>query len=253
MPSKLMKDDQSEPLLLSPPDPAAPVKMTTTTPPSAPKRRLWIWLVVLVLVAAGAYYWWPKSSASSTAVGSAKGAGKNGKGAPSTPVVAAKAFKGNIGIYYTGLGAVTPLNTVTVKSRIDGQLLKVQYQEGQLVSQGDVQVEIDPRDPYEIMALTQAQEQLAKDFQATLDNARIDYTRYQTLLKQEAIAEQIATTQKATVEQDEGIVKTDQGQVDSAKLNIVYCHITTRSRGAWVCGWWIRGIWCMRPIPTVCW
>ena len=104
---------------------------------------------------------------------------KRARGAPSPPVVAAKAFKGNIGIYYTGLGAVTPLNTVTVKSRIDGQLLKVQYQEGQLVHQGDVLVEIDPR-PYEVV-LTQAQGQLAKD-QATLDNARIDLTRYQKLL-----------------------------------------------------------------------
>jgi membrane fusion protein, multidrug efflux system len=143
-------------------------------------------------------------------------------------VVAAKARTGNIGIYYMGLGAVTPLNTVTVKSRIDGQLLKIQYQEGELVHQGDVLIEIDPR-PYEVM-LTQAQGQLAKD-QATLDNARIDLTRYQTLLKQEAIAEQIATTQKATVEQDEGIVKADQGQVDSAKLNIVYCHITAPITG----------------------
>jgi multidrug efflux system membrane fusion protein len=228
MPSKLMDDQHSEPLLLLPPDPAAPVKMTTTAPPPAPRRRLWIWLVVLILVAAGGYYLWAKSSTTSAAAGSAKGAGKNGKGPAATPVVAAKAIKGNIGIYYTGLGAVTPLNTVTVKSRIDGQLLKVQYQEGQLVHQGDVLVEIDPR-PYEV-ALTQAQGQLAKD-QATLDNARIDYTRYQTLLKQDAIAEQIATTQKATVEQDEGIVKTDQGQVDSAKLNIVYCHITAPITG----------------------
>ncbi len=223
-----MKDDHSEPLLLSPPDPAAPVKMTTTSPPPAPRRRLWIWLLVLILVAAGVYYLWPKSSATNTAAGSAKGAGKNGKGATVTPVVAAKAYKGNIGIYYTGLGAVTPLNTVTVKSRIDGELLKIQYQEGQLVHQGDVLIEIDPR-PYEV-ALTQAQGQLAKD-QAALDNARTDYTRYQTLLKQQAIAEQIATTQKATVEQDEGIVKTDQGQVDSAKLNIVYCHITAPITG----------------------
>jgi multidrug efflux system membrane fusion protein len=223
-----MKDVHSEPLLLSPPNPAAPVKMTTTASPPAPQRRLWIWLLVLILVAAGVYYLWPKSSASSTTAGSAKGAGKNGKGAAATPVVAAKAYTGNIGIYYSGLGAVTPLNTVTVKSRIDGELLKIQYQEGQLVHQGDVLVEIDPR-PYEVM-LTQAQGQLAKD-QATLDNARIDLARYQTLLKQEAIAEQIATTQKATVEQDEGIVKADQGQVDSAKLNLVYCHITAPITG----------------------
>lgn len=222
-----MDDDQTAPLLLAPPDPAAPVKMTTT-PPRAPHRRLWIWLIVLILVAAVGYYLWSKSNTTSAAAGSTKGAGKNGKGPAATPVVAAKAYKGDIGIYYTGLGAVTPLNTVTVKSRIDGQLLKVQYKEGELVHQGDVLVEIDPR-PYEV-ALTQAQGQLAKD-QATLDNARIDYTRYQTLLKQEAIAEQIATTQKATVEQDEGIVKTDQGLVDSAKLNLVYCHITAPITG----------------------
>jgi membrane fusion protein, multidrug efflux system len=228
MPSKLMSDDHSEPLLLSPPDPDAPVKVTTTKPPPSPKRRLWIWLAVLILVAAGVYYWWPKSSAGSTAAGSAKGAGKNGKGPAATPVVAAKAFTGNIGIYYTGLGAVTPLNTVTVKTRIDGQLLKVQYQEGQLVHQGDVLVEIDPR-PYEVV-LTQAQGQLAKD-QATLDNARIDLTRYQTLVKQEAVPEQMATTQKATVEMDEGVVKSDQAQVDSAKLNLVYCHITAPITG----------------------
>jgi multidrug efflux system membrane fusion protein len=223
-----MKDDHSEPLLLSPPDPAAPVKMTTTTPPPAHKRRLWIWLLVLILVAAGVYYLWPKSSASSTAAGSAKGAGKNGKGAPATPVVAAKAVKGNIGIYYTGLGAVTPLNTVTVKTRIDGELLKIQYQEGELVHQGDVLIEIDPR-PYQVL-LTQAQGQLAKD-QAALDNARIDLARYQTLVKQEAVPEQMATTQKATVEMDEGIVKTDQGLVDSARLNLVYCHITAPITG----------------------
>ena len=185
MPSKLMQDDPSEPLLLSPPDPEAPVKMTTTAPPPAPRRRLWIWLAVLILVAAGVYYLWPKSSAAGAAAGSAKGAGKNGKGGAATPVVAEKTFKGNIGIYYTGLGAVTPLNTVTVKSRIDGQLMRVQYKEGEMVHQGDVLVEIDPR-PYQV-ALTQAQGQLAKD-QALLANARIDLARYQTLLKQEAIA-----------------------------------------------------------------
>lgn len=228
VPSKLLHDEHSEPLLLSPPDPGAEVKMVPATPPPGSSRRRWIWLVVLILLAAGTYYLWPKSSGPSTAAGAAKGAGKNGRGGTAAPVVAAKAHTGNIGIYYTGLGAVTPLNTVTVKSRIDGQLLKIQYQEGQLVHQGDVLVEIDPR-PYEVM-LTQALGQLAKD-QATLENARIDLARYQKLLQQEAIAEQIATTQKATVDQDEGVVKSDQGQVDSARLNIAYCHITAPITG----------------------
>ncbi len=230
MPPKLMNDEPTEPLLLAPPDPEAPVKVVTTTPPPPPKKRWWIWFIVLVLLASAVYYLWPMITGKGAAAGAAKAGGKNGngKGQAATPVVAAKALSGNIGIYYTGLGAVTPLNTVTVKSRIDGQLLKIQYKEGELVHQGDTLIEIDPR-PYEVM-LTQAQGQLAKD-QATLDNARIDLTRYQTLLKQQAIAEQMATTQKATVEQDEGIVKTDQGQVDSAKLNITYCHITAPITG----------------------
>jgi len=144
------------------------------------------------------------------------------------PVVAAKSRKGDIGVYITGLGAVTPIYTVTVKSRVDGQLMKVLYKEGDIVHEGDLLVEIDPR-PYQVQ-LTQAEGQLLKD-QALLDNARIDLDRYQTLLAQNAIPEQQLATQKALVQQDEGTVKTDQGQIDSAKLNLVYCHITAPITG----------------------
>ncbi len=144
------------------------------------------------------------------------------------PVTAATAHKGDIGVYYTGLGAVTPLYTVTVKSRVDGQLMKIYYKEGQTVREGAPLVEIDPR-PFEVQ-LTQAQGQLIKD-QAGLQNARIDLARYQELLKRNAVAEQQLATQQATVTQDEGTVKTDQGQIDSAKLNLVYCHITSPITG----------------------
>jgi len=96
------------------------------------------------------------------------------------PVTAATAHKGDIGVYYTGLGAVTPIYTVTVKSRVDGQLMKIYYKEGQTVRQGAPLVEIDPR-PFEVQ-LTQAQGQLIKD-QAALQNARIDLARYQELIK----------------------------------------------------------------------
>ncbi len=144
------------------------------------------------------------------------------------PVTAATAHKGDIGVYYTGLGAVTPLYTVTVKSRVDGQLMKIYYKEGQTVREGAPLVEIDPR-PFEVQ-LTQAQGQLIKD-QAALQNARIDLARYQELLKRNAVAEQQLATQQATVTQDEGTVKTDQGQIDSAKLNLVYCHITSPITG----------------------
>ncbi len=107
-----------------------------------------------------------------------------------------------------GLGAVLPIYTVTVKSRVDGQLMEVHYKEGDIVQKGDPLIEIDPR-PYQV-ALTQAEGQLIRD-QALLDNARIDLARYETLLTQNAIPEQQLATQEALVTQDEGTVKNDQG------------------------------------------
>jgi multidrug efflux system membrane fusion protein len=125
-------------------------------------------------------------------------------------------------VYFTGLGAVTPIYTDVIRSRVDGQLMNVFYREGEMVHQGDLLVTIDPR-PYEA-ALTQAQGQLARD-QALLANARIDLTRYQTLAPQKAIPEQQLATQRATVAQYEGIVKNDQGVVDAAQVNLDYCKI----------------------------
>ncbi|HYN16388.1 MAG TPA: efflux RND transporter periplasmic adaptor subunit, partial [Terriglobales bacterium] len=145
-----------------------------------------------------------------------------------TPVTAAKVHTGDIGVYFTGLGAVTPLYTVTVKSRVDGELVKIYYKEGQTVRKGELLAEIDPR-PFEVQ-LTQAEGQLIKD-QAALENARVDLTRYQALIKRNAVAEQQLATQQAIVTQDEGVVKTDQGQINSAKLNLVYCHITSPITG----------------------
>lgn len=143
-------------------------------------------------------------------------------------MVAAKARKGDIGVYFTGLGAVTPIYTVTVKSRVDGQLMGIHYGEGDLVHKDDVLAEIDPR-PYQVQ-LEQAEGQLAKD-QANLANARTDLARYQTLLTQNAIPEQQVATQKAAVTQGEGTVKSDQSQIDSAKLNLDYCRITAPITG----------------------
>src|SRR6266436_8896651 len=150
-------------------------------------RRGWLWLSILVLVGAGAYFLWPRNTG--TKSGGTKGgaAGKGSRGPLATPVVAAKARKGDIGVYFTGLGAVTPIYTVTVRSRVDGQLMHVRYNEGDLVHNGDLLAEIDPR-PYEVQ-LEQAEGQLAKD-EATLVNARTELARYQTLLTQNAIPEQ---------------------------------------------------------------
>jgi len=212
------------------PAPQAPGKQRPpgATPP--PRHRLWIWILVLALLGAGGYYYWSKKQPATP--GSANGAagGRKGQGpnAGASPVDAAKAVKGNIGVYVTGLGAVTPIYTVTVKAQVTGQLMEVHYKEGDIVHKGDALAEIDPR-PYEAQ-LTQYEGQLARD-QATLDNARIDQARYETLLKQNAVPEQQLATQIATVKSDEGIVKNDQGLIQGVKVNLIYCHITAPITG----------------------
>jgi multidrug efflux system membrane fusion protein len=183
--------------------------------------------ILLVAVVVAVILWQRGSNASAGTVASQAKGQKKGTGA-ATPVVAARARKGDIGVYYPGLGAVTPISTVTVKSRVDGQLMSVHFKEGDLVHEGDLLLELDPR-PFEVM-LEQAEGQLLKD-QAVLDNARVDLTRYEKLLKQNAIQEQIYATQKATLGQAEGTVKADQGVINSVKLNLTYCKITSPLTG----------------------
>ena len=188
--------------------------------------------MLLALVAAGAYYFWSRQKAppsgANPAATAAPGPGQRPRGAGQVRVVAAKARKGSIPVYFAGLGAVTPIYTVTLKSRVDGELMQINYKEGEIVHKGDSLVLIDPR-PYEVQ-LTQAEGQLIRD-QALLENAKIDLARYKTLLAQNAVPEQQLVTQQALVTQDEGIVKTDQGVIDNAKLNLVYCHINAPITG----------------------
>ncbi len=182
-------------------------------------------LLAGLIVAVILYVLWPKlrGPAGSNAKGSASGkSGKGGGAGGVVNVVGTRARRGNIGVYLTGLGAVTPIYTVTVKSRVDGELIAVNYKEGDMVTKGDLLAQIDPR-PYDA-ALVQAEGTLARD-QALLANAKIDLARYQLLIKTNAVPEQMLATQQATVDQDAGTVKLDEGTVDAAKVNVTYTKI----------------------------
>ena len=212
------------------PDTTTPVKPVETPylTARAPHRRGWAWVLALVLLAAigiGTWYWWPKTAETQT-----QPTGKGGRPDANRPlpVVASAARKGSIDVYLNALGTVTPRNVVTVRSRVDGQLMSVAFKEGQLVKAGDLLAEIDPR-PFQVM-LTQAVGQMAKD-QALLKNAQLDLERYQTLLAQDSISKQQVDTQAALVRQYEGTVQSDQGAVDSAKLQLTYARVTAPISG----------------------
>ena len=200
-----------------------------TTVASRPRRRSFFRLrsilAVGALLASGYFIW--------TKVGSAKTDASGARvvqepAAAPIPVIAAHARRGDIGVYITGLGSVTPIYTVTVKTRVDGQLMAVHYKEGEGVQEGAPLVEIDPR-PYQAL-LQQYEGQLKRD-QALLANAKVDLVRYATLLKTNAVPEQTYATQQATVAQGEGQVETDKGLIDATKLNITYCRVTSPLTG----------------------
>jgi multidrug efflux system membrane fusion protein len=200
--------------------PAAP-------PPDEEKKggsRAWLWVLILCLLAGGAYY----LSRGGAGQGQNKAGKQDAKQGRGVPVVTVASRKGDMEIFLDGLGNVTALNTVTVRTRVDGQLDKVAFTEGQFVKQGELLAQIDPR-PYQVQ-LEQAEGQMARD-EAQLKNARIDQERYRILLAQDSIPKQTYDTQISTVNQLEGTVKSDQSQIDNAKLQLVYCRITSPLTG----------------------
>ena len=191
------------------------------------KKKILLGFLVVLLAAAGAYAFVQRNT-SSEQKAAVPGPGKGfGKGGP-TPVVAAPARNGEIDVMINGLGTVTPLRTVTVRSRVDGELMKVLFQEGQLVKEGAVLAEIDPRS-FQVQ-LEQAQGQLARDM-ALLENAKLDLERYRTLFKQDSIAKQQVDTQQSLVRQYEGAVRIDRSQIDNAKLQLSYTKVTAPVSG----------------------
>ncbi len=226
--------------------------------PSERRRSLWwLWLLLLAAAAYGAYRWYPQLTAGQSQ-GQAKAAkgGSAAAGRRAVPVVVAVARSGDIPVYINGLGTVTALNTVTVRSRVDGELMNVAYQEGQYVKAGDLLAEIDPR-PFQVQ-LELAQGQLARDqaqlgqVQANLvrDTAQHKYAdaesdRYSKLVEQGIVArdqgEQLKSTadslagtltaDQAAISSARAQILADQASIDTAKLQLVYCHITSPLAG----------------------
>jgi membrane fusion protein, multidrug efflux system len=196
------------------------------------KSRWWLWIVILAVVAIGIWYYRghatseaDSKAAAGTGTGKGKGAGAAGM---TVPVVVATARKGDLPVYLIGLGSVTAFNTVTVRSRVDGQIVKVNFTEGQFVHAGDALIEIDPR-PYQVM-LEQAEGQLAKD-QAQLHDVQVDFERYTLLYNEGVVPKQQVDTQQAQVGQYQGAIKADQATIDNAKLQLVYSRITAPISG----------------------
>jgi membrane fusion protein, multidrug efflux system len=198
--------------------------------PQKPRKRGFVWvLLLLIVVAVAAFAVWRASQpglipANPNAGGRGRGRGALGP----TPVVVAKAKEQSVPVYLTGLGNVSAFYTVTVKSRVDGQLMSVAYKEGDFVKQGQILAEIDPR-PFQVQ-LEQAEGTLARD-SALLANARIDLDRYKALLAQDAIPKQQLDTQVATVAQLEGTVKQDTAAINNAKLQLTYAKVTAPISG----------------------
>ncbi|MFZ1005824.1 MAG: efflux RND transporter periplasmic adaptor subunit [Candidatus Sulfotelmatobacter sp.] len=149
-------------------------------------------------------------------------------GAHSVSVAVATVQRQDVPVYLVGLGSVSAFYTANIKSRVDGQIMRVNFREGQVVKEGDLLILIDPR-PYQVQ-LEQMQAQLFKD-QASLRDARLNLERYTTLIPSGSIAQQQVDTQKSTVDQLDGQVRTDQAQIDNAKLQLVYCNITAPFTG----------------------
>jgi multidrug efflux system membrane fusion protein len=241
-----------------PPDPSLPPADSSPgprppsprSPPARPGRRLLIWIVLAAIVAALAlvYYHRKKSAAEEGAGASAangtgastqgagrpgnRGAGRGGPGGPGsnrpTPVAAVPAASGDIDIYLAGLGTATPLNTVTVKSRVQGLLVSVLFEEGQEVKKGQVLAQIDP-EPFRVQ-LAQAEGQYARD-RAQLENAKVDLERYRGLVAQDSAPKQQLDTQAALVRQYEAALKIDQSQIDNARLQLGYARVVAPMAG----------------------
>jgi membrane fusion protein, multidrug efflux system len=196
------------------------------TPPEQerkPKRRAWVWLIVLLVLAL--VFWWVLTRNRTSSTAGPTGRGQFGGTVTATAV---KASKGDIGVYLSAIGTVTPVYTDSIVSQVTGQVMSVHYREGQLVRTGDPLVDIDPR-PYQAN-LKQAEGALERDT-GVLAQAEMDLARYQAAWARNAIAKQTVDDQEKLVEQTKGTVKNDQGTVDYDRVQVGFCHITSPITG----------------------
>ena len=173
--------------------------------------------LLALMILGGAYLFWGQKPAAQSVIA-----------VRPAPVSVVAASKADLNVYLNGLGTVTPLNTVTVRSRVDGELIALHFEEGQLVTSGALLAEIDPR-AFQVQ-LQQAEAQLARN-QALLTNAKQDLARYQQLLKEDSIAQQQVSTQEAQVRQYEAALKIDQAQINNVRLQLDYSRITAPITG----------------------
>jgi multidrug efflux system membrane fusion protein len=196
------------------------------------RNRWWLWALLLAAIAVGVWYF-RGPRAGSKADSAAPGAASKGRGGPGmgnfiVPVVVATAQRGDLPVYFNGLGTVTAFNTVTVRSRVDGQLISVAFKEGQFVHGGDLLAQIDSR-PFQVQ-LEQAEGQLAKD-QAMRKDAEANFERSKLLFKEGVIPQQQLDTQAALLGQSEGAIRADQALIDNAKLQLTYSRIVAPISG----------------------
>jgi len=202
----------------------APQPQTASLDGRGGRHRLGLWMLLIVGLAVGAYLGFSRMGKARVPTAEASPVTPR----PGIPVAATEATQGDLNRYLTALGTVTPFYTVTIKSRVDGQLVKVNFREGQIVHEGDLLLQIDPR-PYQVQ-LEQAEGALARD-KANLANAKTTLARDKTLLADQVIAAQDYDNQQAVVGQYEGTILGDQAAIDNAKLQLTYSRITAPVSG----------------------
>lgn len=202
------------------PPPAS--RRDTALPEKKPKHRVWVWTLVLIIF--GLVFWWVLRHNQAPAAAPMARGGPGG----TVTVTQATVSNGDIGVYLTAIGTVTPVYTASIVSQVTGQIVAVNYREGQLVTKGSPLIEIDPR-PFEA-TLKQAEGTLERDTHV-LEQAQMDLARYQAALARNAIARQQAEDQEKIVLQFQGTVKNDQGTVDFDRVQLGFCHIVSPITG----------------------